>query len=283
MDERTFRAALVGNFDFPEMVPVREAVLRQLSGWEVREFPGLGELTEAAQSAGDYPDLISVSQRLRDEYSADEVRQGLGTFPVTRWICVYGAWCESEGRHGSRWPMAVRVPVRSLETRLAIEAWVVRGQTPALPLTAARDEVFEFDTDRRFPHAPREGLTIGVFSPDKAYREWLSDLCRQAGYGVVSPKENMPKDVLIVDLDPFTDSTRERLERLKQANPKAWILGLKGMVLPEDQGMLPQRGANDAPLETRTRRRNLKISNRTGDQLFLRRLAKPVTGLGPSE
>lgn len=238
MDEPTFRAALVGDLHSAEMAPVRPAVLRTLSGWDVREFPDLGSLEEASEAGGDAPDLILVSQRWRDEYSAEEVRQAFGTFPVARWICVYGAWCESEGRHGSRWPMAVRIPLRFLEIRLATEAAVVQGRTPALPLTAARDEVFEFDTAQKFPQAPREGITIALLSPDREFKSWLSDLCRQAGYKVASSKDNAPADLLIVDLDPLTNATREALEKLKQHEPTARLMGLMGIVLPEHRSSL---------------------------------------------
>ena len=41
MDESPFRAALVGNLNRVEMAAVRPAILRFLSGWDVREFSGL--------------------------------------------------------------------------------------------------------------------------------------------------------------------------------------------------------------------------------------------------
>jgi hypothetical protein len=217
------------------MAPVRSAILRHLAGWDIREFSDLGALQQAGQAAGYFPDLILVSQRYRDEYSAEDVHLGFETFPVARWICVYGPWCESEGRHGSRWPMAVRIPLRFLETRLTTEASVIQGQTPALPLTAARDEVFEFDSAQRLPSAPGEGIAVAVLSPDKELAGWLADLCREAGYVVHSTQDNRPADVLIVDLDPVTPATRELLQRLKQEQPKSRMLGLLGIVLPQDR------------------------------------------------
>jgi hypothetical protein len=241
MDDPPFRAALVGNFDSSEMAAIRPAVFRLLSGWEVREFSGLEELNAAAQTAGDFPDLILVSQRFRDEYSAEAVRQGLGNYPVARWICVCGAWCESEGRHGSRWPMAVRIPLRFLETRLASEAAVIQGQTPALPFTASRDEVFEFDTAQKFPLAPEAGIKVCVLSPDKEFAAWLSDLCRQAGYQVIPMKDSLPVNVLIVDLDPLTNATKEEIQRFKEHQPTARLMGLMGILLPEDR-VSPQSG-----------------------------------------
>lgn len=238
MEESTYRAALVGDLDCTEMAPIRAAVARHLSGWDIREFSGLKTFNEAGLTADYFPDLILVAQRFRDESSAEEVRRAFETFPVARFICVSGAWCESEGRHGSRWPMAVRIPLRFLEIRLATEAAVVEGKTPALPLTAARDEVFDFDTDQKRPLAPREGITVAILSPDRELRQWLADLCREAGYSASSKNESMPADVLIVDLDPLTKATRDLLKKLKQEQPASRMVGLMGVVLPEDRNSL---------------------------------------------
>ena len=111
-----------------------------------------------------------VCQHWRDEYADEDVQKALEILPLARWICVSGAWCESEGRHGSRWPAAVRVPISSLTARLAFEANVVRGKTPALALTAGRDEIFEFDSLLSFPHDFGGSLTVGIDSPDPALR-----------------------------------------------------------------------------------------------------------------
>ena len=67
-------------------------------------------------------------------------------WPLTLWVCCYGAWCDSDGRTRSIWPISVRVPVSEAERRLN-RVWQVlteqRGEP--LPLTASRDEAFEFD------------------------------------------------------------------------------------------------------------------------------------------
>ncbi len=246
MEEPILRAAVVGDAHSPEMAPVPEHLARSLAGWEAREFPGLGELLRDGPAEGFFPDLVLVCQRWRDEYSAHEVREGLATFPVARWICVYGAWCESEGRHGSRWPMAVRVPLRSLETRLATEAAVVRGDIPALALTAARDEVFEFDTQHKYPTWQGPQRSVMIHSPDRRVGEWLSDLCRDAGLRVVASfEESETLDIVVWDLDPLTEEVQAEIRRQRQQHPEARWLGLMGLAPPEVVADLKSEGIDE--------------------------------------
>jgi hypothetical protein len=235
MEEIVFRAAVVGDCHSTEMSPVRTAVARSLSSWDVREFRGLSELITDGPGDGFFPDLVLLCQRWRDEYSAREVRDALAAFPVARWICVFGAWCESEGRHGSRWPMAVRIPVGFVGTRLATEAAVVQGDIPALALTAARDEVFEFDTQQQpFPKHQAAEIPVAILSPDRELRSWLSDLCRQGGLVPEFQMESPDSPTIqIIDLDPFTQEMRDQIRRLKQQRPEARILGLLGLITPE--------------------------------------------------
>ena len=234
MHEPVFRAALVGDAHSAEMSLVPEAAARHLRGWELREFRGLNPLLTDGPADGFFPDLVLVCQRWRDEYSAHAVREGLAQFPVARWICVYGAWCESEGRHGSRWPMAVRVPLRTLETRLATEAAVVKGDIPALALTAARDEVFEFDTQNKYPRHEGSEVRVAIHSPDRELRGWLSDLCSQAGLTVDSPPgESGSARIVIADFDPLTEATRVQLRAQRQNNPESKVVALLGLAPPE--------------------------------------------------
>ncbi len=92
------------------------------------------------------PDLIIVCQSWPDEFPATEVTMALGRWPVALWVCCYGAWCASDGRTRSIWPISVRVPVDEAENRLH-HVWRVltEQRDEPLPLTASRDEAFEFD------------------------------------------------------------------------------------------------------------------------------------------
>lgn len=93
------------------------------------------------------PDLVIVCQSWPDEFLASDVSVELGRWPLAMWVCCYGAWCASDGRTRLNWPIGVRVPVAEAEQRLN-HVWRVlneQGGEP-LPLTASRDEAFEFDS-----------------------------------------------------------------------------------------------------------------------------------------
>ena len=94
----------------------------------------------------DPPDLVIVCQSWPDEFPAAEVTTALGRWPLVMWVCCYGAWCASDGRTRSIWPISVRVPIDEAENRLN-HVWRVltEQRDEPLPLTASRDEAFEFD------------------------------------------------------------------------------------------------------------------------------------------
>jgi hypothetical protein len=92
------------------------------------------------------PDVVIVCQAWPDEFSATEVSAAISRWPLSIWVCCYGAWCSADGRTRSIWPVSVRVPVNDAADRLD-HVWdvVTRQRGSPLPLTASRDEVFEFD------------------------------------------------------------------------------------------------------------------------------------------
>ncbi len=247
MDESSFRGAVVGEMHAAEMRSVREAVARELDGWEIRTFPDLSDLIACIRAESFFPDLVIVGQLWRDEYAAEEVQTAFEVLPLARWICVCGAWCESEGRHGSRWPAAVRIPISAWENRLILEADVVRGDTTALALTAARDEIVEFENRSPFPQLASANRLIAVNSPDREFQAWLAGLCRSAGLSVMDfdvPLEDAAQhfDVGIVDLDPFTPEREHQFESLRQRHPEARFVIVLGIVYPEDHERLGKSG-----------------------------------------
>lgn len=129
---------VVGATQTPEMRPV-EALLRT-----VLPDPSLRriERLSAACAADPSADLIVACQSWSDEYTAGEVAALLSAAPLARVLCVYGRWCDSDGRTRDIWPLAVRVPAAEFEVRLRRELTVLQGTVPPLPLTAARGEIF---------------------------------------------------------------------------------------------------------------------------------------------
>ena len=131
---------LVGDWQRSEMSPIRVWIDSLGARAIVQQMAHLPE--EMIEP----PDLVIVCQSWPDEFSAEEVSAALGRWPLALWICCYGAWCDSDGRTRTIWPISVRVPVREAALRLN-HVWQVlteqRGEP--LPLTASRDEAFAFD------------------------------------------------------------------------------------------------------------------------------------------
>jgi hypothetical protein len=141
------RIVLLGDSASAAMRPVLEALQRLLPAADVR---CAGSIEDAAQQFGSgdwHPDLVVVCQHWPDEFPFSEVDRLFRAFPLARSVVAYGAWCASDGRTRSIWPLAVRVPVSEVEDRLRRELEVVRGTRSPLPLTASRDEIFLFDTN----------------------------------------------------------------------------------------------------------------------------------------
>jgi len=87
-------------------------------------------------------DLIVICQSWSDEFTASEVAGLLAAAPLARVLCVYGRWCDSDGRTRRHWPLAVRVPVADFARRLKHEITVLMTGTAPLPWTATRTELF---------------------------------------------------------------------------------------------------------------------------------------------
>ena len=158
------RILLLGDSTSPEMGPVIEALSRLSPAADVRSAGAIEDAAKQAGSGDFHPDLVVVCQHWSDEFSPSDVDHLLRAFPLARFIVVYGAWCASDGRTRSIWPLAMRVPVNEAEDRLRRELAVLRGKRAPLPLTASRDEIFLFDA------AEEAGQTISPVKMPAAQR-----------------------------------------------------------------------------------------------------------------
>ena len=227
MEEPAFRAALIAANSAAEIQSIQGLVENELADWDLEGFADLSELMAATRARNFYPDLTVVCQRFRDQFAAREIEPALMQLPLARWICVYGAWCESEGRHGSLWPTAFRVPVRSFHARLIAEVAVVEGRRHALPITADREEIFEFDSVTEFPQVPRANASAVVIGSDREIRLWLIDLLNGAGLKPISHSPEKSPDAVVIDLDPVSKNSCSQLSSLKQQYPAARIIAMR--------------------------------------------------------
>lgn len=129
---------LLGDWDRSEFAPVSQALAAIDPAPSVRRR----HTAEDRVTPESYADLWIVCQSWSDQFSADQIRELIHCCGTDRLLCVYGAWCASDGRTRILWPAAARVPIAGFSSRLRYELSVIRGERPPLPLTAARDELF---------------------------------------------------------------------------------------------------------------------------------------------
>ena len=259
VEPTAIRVLLIGDVDSAEMRPLRESLARQFSARVVCSLREQNLLAERADHiAGDLrhvptledaavlvsrdnwvPDLVIVCQHWPDEFPAADFERLLALLPLARWICCCGAWCESDGRNRDLWPLAVRTTARTIDVRLAVELAVLRGERPPLPMTASRDETFEFDAAASL--AGFAGRDVDVITPDPAFRSLLRELVRAGGGTLWSAGTGSPEAVLW-DVDPWAADHLARIAAFRAAHPQCEVVPLMGLAHPEDVDALRALG-----------------------------------------
>jgi hypothetical protein len=211
-----FRLALIGEPDAPE-TRAAARLLRELApGTAPHGIAALPQLLRLAAEGMQF-DLIVVAQSWPAQFSREEVLALIRAAPLARLVCCYGPWCDSDGRNGTYWPAGCRVPLAGARTRLA-RALGMAGAAPAarnaesprsrealLPLTASRNEVFDYDFAAIA--SPVAGSpAVAVNSPDAAWLRMIDRALRAAGCRLTTPRA---ASVLVFDADPFENRATE--------------------------------------------------------------------------
>jgi hypothetical protein len=231
---------LLGNASTAEMRPVADSLTRLAPGATLHSQTNIAEAAEPANGEELEPDLIVVCQNWPDEFPTRLVQRLLARYPLARWICCYGVWCESDGRNRDVWPASVRVPARRATTRITHELAVLAGQSAPLPLTASRDEVFAYEAhETHLQIAPGQNAT--VFSPDGDLRRYLEEFVTDVGFTLDNATES---DVVLFDADPWCDVVESRLARCRANYSNATIIGLMNLPHPEDIQAVQDSGAD---------------------------------------
>jgi hypothetical protein len=178
-----------------------------------------------------FADLVVVCQNWPDEFLEADVKQLLSLFPLARWICCFGVWCESDGRNRDVWPLAIRTPARNAEGRIRRELAVLQGTHPVLPLTASRDETYEFDSAVGYPKTT--ALRVRVNSPDVQYRCTLEKILSAAGHHVIRQQHDDMPDVLLWDADPWSEDLGIEIQEFCVRHPNVAVLALLTFAHPE--------------------------------------------------
>ena len=228
---------VVGDTESAEMrglVEELKTILSTVRFVFLRSFASIA--TEFAE--GEFPDMIVVLQNWSDEYSTTDVTDLFAFAPLARVIVCYGLLCESDGRNRNIWPIAVRIPVWSALARIEREWQSIQSKESErlLPLSASRDEVFAAD------HPPismtQEPQKFLIDSPDPGYTASLQERLEAAGHNVdeVSPL------VLLIDIDPWSETRANALSGLRQRHPDAEAYALTSWPTPTLISDLAQQG-----------------------------------------
>ncbi|MGE5192721.1 MAG: hypothetical protein ACM3U2_09475 [Deltaproteobacteria bacterium] len=246
MTERPLSVLLLGD---PESGDFRSIVERVRGGRppaEIRlaaDFAGFRQLVEGDRW---FPDLVAVLQAWPDQFPEAEVHELLARCPLARIVCCFGPWCDSDGRTRSLWPLAVRIPVAAARGRLSRELALLEDResaSAALPLTASRAEIFEFDfgpCDQTGPPA----RSVAVISPDRRWTGMLESRVRAIGLRNLGPQSGERPEVVIFDADPWNAERAIALRAIRAADREAQIVAAVGFPRPDLAIALRESGAD---------------------------------------
>lgn len=218
------------------------------------------------------PDLAVVFEPFPGATMERTLLAAVERWPLTRWICAAGPWCESAMRRGTAWPPATWCPMSRLEQRLRSEWLAMRGGGPFLPLTAEREEVVlleqtaaggfgdcESTTDRCAGTARIDrsspACVFDVAIADRALRTLVGSLIEDAGGRVEQmaasiemlqdawtgrpPRTEGPARVVVWDADPWSPARQAVLDGLTdRGRPVVWLLTGE----PDPASVIARRG-----------------------------------------
>lgn len=231
---------LLGDCSTADLAPVAEIVRSLVSSENLREVTTIEGLNQFAEDEW-HPDHVVLCQNDPDEFSPTEVSQLLSQFPLARWHCCYGPWCDSDGRTRDLWPLALRIPADIAPSHLRRELSPSSSGT-VLPWTASRSEIFEEFAAGSLPQGLRS-LRVSVSSPDRAWHDlWLCAL-RRAGCQILSADEISRAQVLLWDADPWDDEGAGRISALHRKFPQIKVLAALGYYRADVAAQLQSCGA----------------------------------------
>lgn len=241
---------LLGDARDLEMAPIASRV-RASAGNDSRVVADVESAFELVGSTGWHPDLIVILQTWSDQFSATDVLKLLSLTPLARVVCAAGAWCDSDGRTRSSWPIAVRIRAVDALARIERELALLRQTTGeakepgpsaiVLPLTASRAEVFHADMNHEAP-ASIDGSQIIVRSPDCA---WLGMIEAAFGIGPTSSRgRTKPPKAVLVDVDPWGEPAQSLMRAAKTISPGARVIACSGAAASDFGEELKAAGAD---------------------------------------
>jgi len=238
-----FDVLLIGETSRSEMLGIAAMLDSDAAVANVTSFVDIHAVLSHADLNGWFPDLVVVCQSWPNEFVKAEVDDLIGRFPLARVVCCFGVWCESDGRNCDGWPNALRVSARTARRRICSELQVLADERVPLPLTASRDETFEFDhTD--LSRQPIEELSAAVISPDPAIQGYLESALKSSGLQIADGHGTGASDLVLWDIDPCNDEVCRELREFCRRVPNATVVVMSGLSHPEDENLIKSAGAH---------------------------------------
>jgi len=224
---------IVGHTERAEASPLAGWIAQHLRPAQTRFCSSMDEALAQWRAQEWNPDLVVIFQSWPDEYSPVEIDQLSRLAPLARWVVCHGSWCESDGRTRDLWPLAVRVPLRSAESRLTHEWQLLNGAPVAsLPMSASREEAFGVDHEG-LQNAERP-VTVAVSSADPEYQRYLTEFLARLGHTVVDDADDVADpSVWLIDLDPWDEQRRDSIRQIRAYFPGPSLIGLMNLSAPE--------------------------------------------------
>lgn len=246
MNAHSLTAVILGDTAPAEFQGVLELIRRRLPAESLRTAPDVAAFRQSADISS-LPDCVIALLAWPDQFSKRDVDELISLCPLSRILCCFGPWCDSDGRTRSIWPLGVRVPAASFAARFEHELALFancRGVGSPLPLTAARAEIFEFDFDRPVARLI-SAQGVSIILPDRRFGEMLDRALRRAGFHSSAPDDTDPSRSIVFDADPWNDDRAQALARLRARHPRGRLIACSGFPRPHVDAELRDAGADD--------------------------------------
>ena len=211
--------------------------------WIRKQFPSVVNKTfvdiptwERRREVQEQDQMTIVLQTRSDQFAPSDVDRLIGETLFSTVLCCFGSWCEGDGRSRDIWPHSTRVPLRYARQLIAAEVHRITSDRAALPLTAARDEVFlHRHSAPAAPQTNRKGTAV-VISADRVYRSVFADAMQSSGWKVTTSGLGPDRlhlirttQLLVHDLDPQSEAVNASLSASRTRFPNAKFVGIAHM------------------------------------------------------
>jgi len=248
MPEHELQTLLIGHDSATALPALRETVVSLSAG----ESAGRNQVRVTASPAaalklihdGWCPDIVVVYQGVPDEFAPSSIDQLIGLLPLSRFVVVFGPWCESIGRSGQHWPHAWCVPIRHAMVRIETEFSAQANGSPVISPLASRDEIFARTADQTgldLGHSCSVSAIVIDRNSDRLFTDVLVDQLKSFGVSLL-PEENSDPDFVFLPATMLSRQVSESLTQLGDRFPNAIRVLISDLLTPDEINQLHDDG-----------------------------------------